>query len=74
MKYSGNVLKNFPLTRLIGWLLVLVLLTGCTAAAGTTSQAGTEEAASRLPRAPADERAKGDPNAPVTLIEYGDYQ
>ncbi len=68
------MLKNFPLTNLIGWLLLLVLLTGCAAAAGTTGQADTEEAVSRPTRAPADERAKGDPNAPVTLVEYGDYQ
>lgn len=64
------MLKNFPLTTLIIWLLLLILLPGCTAAAEPASQAATAEA----PRASADERAKGDLDAPVTLIEYGDYQ
>lgn len=64
------MLKYFPLTNFIGWFLLVILLTGCTAAADPASQATTAEAS----RASADERAKGDPNAPVTLIEYGDYQ
>lgn len=66
--------KNSMAKVLILWLLLL--LSACSSAAGSPSLAATGEATSGpVPtRAPADERAKGNLNAPVTLIEYGDYQ
>lgn len=67
---------QLPYTALIGWLVILVLLPACGARADTPNQATPDEVAPTIipTRAPADERAKGDLNAPVTLIEYGDYQ
>ncbi|MCL4303228.1 MAG: hypothetical protein KJ077_46510 [Anaerolineae bacterium] len=69
------MIKNLLLAALI--LQLLLLLSACGSAAALSDQTPTDEATpSFVPptRAPADERAKGDPNAPVTLIEYGDYQ
>jgi|GEM_PF-5135147 len=68
---------------LMFWLL---LLSGCSAfssqqtASVTTSPTPPENAATVtvtstvLERSLAEERALGDPNAPITLIEYADYQ
>jgi hypothetical protein len=69
--------KNPPLTILIIWLICIIgLLSVCADTAGSVSPAASDEAVpTSIPtRAPAEERAKGDLNAPVTLIEYGDYQ
>ncbi|MFN8457323.1 MAG: hypothetical protein U0401_22140 [Anaerolineae bacterium] len=68
------MLKNLSFAALI--LTVLFMLSACGSTATPLGQAATEEATPTPPptRAPADERAKGDLNAPVTLIEYGDYQ
>jgi hypothetical protein len=54
----------------------LVLLAACGAPAGRLgpTQAGGATTESASSNSGAAEPTKGDPNAPVTLIEYGDYQ
>lgn len=71
---NGSMLKNLSFAALILWLLLL--LSACNSTAGLPSLAATGEATPvPIPtRTPADERAKGDLNTPLTLIEYGDYQ
>ncbi len=56
--------------KLLHSLFGLVLLTACAGPAGSPTPLVAGEPAART----AEERAKGDPAAPVTLIEYGDYQ
>ncbi len=56
-------------SSLATWAALLVLLGACGVSPPSVA------APTALPtRSPAAERAKGDPHAPVTLIEYGDYQ
>lgn len=57
-------------TPLLLWALLITLLSAC--GSGGSAQQPTPTPAPT--RAPADERALGEPTAPVTLIEYGDYQ
>lgn len=60
---------------LLGWMVLLIMFSACTLINAATSESADEAVPSLIPtRSPADERAIGDPNAPVTLIEYGDYQ
>lgn len=68
------MLKNLSFAALI--LSFLFMLSACGSTAESSDPAAIAEATSAPTptRAPADERAKGDLNAPVTLIEYGDYQ
>jgi hypothetical protein len=56
----------------LAWLIVLLAACGAPAARlGPTRAGGATPPADTLAGA---ERARGDPNAPVTLVEYGDYQ
>jgi hypothetical protein len=53
------------------WLALLLAACGAPAAPlGPTRAAGGLAVADPA----TTERARGDPNAPITLIEYGDYQ
>jgi hypothetical protein len=53
-------------------LLLALLLAACGAPAAPLGP--TRAGGAATPAADPAERTKGDPNAPVTLVEYGDYQ
>jgi hypothetical protein len=61
---------KYPIA-LIAWLALLLASCGAPAARLGPTRAGSADPAANIAAA---ERAKGDPSAPVTLIEYGDYQ
>jgi len=63
-------MRKYPIA-LIVWLALLLAACGAPAARLGPTHAGSADPAANIAAA---ERAKGDPSAPVTLIEYGDYQ
>ncbi|MEA3335662.1 MAG: thioredoxin domain-containing protein [Chloroflexota bacterium] len=73
--------KNKPLILLVSLLLIAgFILSACASDTGPQAPAGTEDTRpvtgedSPSGSETADVRSKGDPDAPVTIVEYSDFQ
>jgi hypothetical protein len=69
------MVKLFHYMAFVSWIVLLTLFSACNPLTNAAPSETANSTPTAIPtRIPADERAKGEVNAPVTLIEYGDYQ